>query len=137
MTDSSASMGDRPGVRLIIERHTQIGNGDEHLGSVTALAYLGTTDGVLASGCSDSYLRLFDVNQRRMIARFSAQEDEVLCIANHEWIPSVVLSGGADSSAMAPAAGDRRTKLTKSSLTLSGAPSRVAVGCENQSRSPT
>ena len=34
-----------------------------------------------------------------MIARFSAQEDVVLCIANHEWIPSVVLSGGADCCA--------------------------------------
>lgn len=126
-------MGDRPGVRLIIERHTQIGNGDEHLGSVTALAYLGTTDGVLASGCSDSYLRLFDVNQRRMIARFSAQEDEVLCIANHEWIPSVVLSGGADCSARVH---DVRMRSGKSTvLTLQGFESDVEVGKAESIRS--
>jgi WD40 repeat protein len=74
----------------------QIGNGDEHLGAVSALCWMGKEDGVLASGCSDSYLRIWDVTSRKMITRLDAQEDEVQCLAAHKWAPSVVLSGGAD-----------------------------------------
>jgi WD40 repeat protein len=73
-----------------------MGNGDEHLGSVTALCWMGKQDGVLASGCSDSYLRIWDVSSRKMITRLDAQEDEVQCLAAHDWVPTVVLSGGAD-----------------------------------------
>jgi len=73
-----------------------LGNGDEHLGAVTALCWMGREDGVLASGCSDSYLRIWDVSSRKMITRLDAQEDEVQCLAAHEWVPAVVLSGGAD-----------------------------------------
>lgn len=57
---------------------------------------MGKEDGVLASGCSDSYLRIWDVTSRKMITRLDAQEDEVQCLAAHDWVPSVVLSGGAD-----------------------------------------
>jgi hypothetical protein len=62
-----------------------------------------------------------------MIARFSAQEDEVLCLAGHEWIPSVVLSGGADCSARVH---DVRMRSGMSTvLTLQGFESDVEVRC--------
>jgi WD40 repeat protein len=74
-----------------------VGNGDEHLGSVTSLCFLGGSDGLLASGCSDSYLRVWDLlGSGKMVARLSAQEDEVLCLDCHAWAPHLVVSGGAD-----------------------------------------
>jgi WD40 repeat protein len=74
-----------------------VGNGDEHLGSVTSLCFMGASDSLLASGCSDSYLRVWDLGgSGKMVTRLSAQEDEVLCLAGHAWAPHLVMSGGAD-----------------------------------------
>ena len=73
-----------------------MGHGDEHLGAVTSLCFLGD-DSALASGCSDSYVRVWDVATRKMVARLNAHEDEVLCVATGpDLSPFLILSGGAD-----------------------------------------
>ena len=101
-----------------------VGNGDEHLGSVTCLCYLGSDDRLLASGCSDSYLRVWDLSSRRMIARMSAQEDEVLCVASSEWAPHVLVTGGADASIRVH---DVRRPRAPGVCVLAGAESDVEV----------